>query len=107
MWQQTYYPHGGSTGVTALVAALPVLALLLLLGIVRKPAWFASLVGLGAALLLALVWYGMPPGLAVSSAAYGAAFGLFPIGWIVFWAIFLYRLTVESGKFEIIKDYVG
>jgi L-lactate transport len=107
MWQQTYHPHGQNTAITAAVAAIPILVLLLLLAIAKKPAWIASLIGLAAALVLAIGWYGMPPGLAFSSAAYGAAFGLFPIGWIVFWAILLYRITVESGKFEIIKDHVG
>ncbi len=107
MWPQTYHPHGESTAAAALIAAIPLLAVLLLLAVGRKPAWLASLVGLGAALIVATGWYGMPPGLAFSSAEYGAAFGLFPIGWIVFWAILLYRMTVESGKFEIIKDYMG
>lgn len=107
MWQQTYYPHGVGTVLTALAAATPIVVLLVLLGVARRPAWLASLIGLAVALLVAAGWYGMPGALAVSAAAYGAAFGLFPIGWIVFWAIFLYRLTVESGKFEIIKDYVG
>ncbi len=107
MWPQTYHPHGESIAITAVIAAIPLFAVLLLLGLARRPAWLASLVGLAAALLVAIGWYGMPAGLALSSAAYGAAFGLFPIGWIVFWAILLYRMTVESGKFEIIKDYVG
>jgi lactate permease len=106
-WQQNYYPHGESTWLGALIAAIPIFALLLLLGIARRPAWLASLVGLGTALAVASAWYRMPAGLALSSAAYGAAFGLFPIGWIVFWAIFLYRLTLDSGKFEVIRDYVG
>ena len=107
MWQQTYHPHGGSTAVTAIIAAIPLFVVLLLLGFARKPAWLASLVGLAAALLVAIGWYGMPMGLALDSAAYGAAFGLFPIAWIVFWAILLYRMTVETGKFEIIKNYMG
>lgn len=107
MWQQNYHPHGESTAVAALIAAIPLFVVLLLLGVGRKPAWLASIVGLMAALLVATGWYGMPPGLAFSSAEYGAAFGLFPIGWIVFWAILLYRMTVETGKFEIIKDHIG
>lgn len=107
MWQQIYYPNGGSHVLTPLIAAVPIFVLLFLLGIAKRPAWLAALVGLAAALLVAIAWYGMPVRLALSSAAYGAAFGLFPIGWIVFWAILLYRITVESGKFEIIKDYIG
>jgi lactate permease len=90
-----------------LVAALPVAALLILLGIARKPSWMASLAGLGAAILVALGAYGMPFGTMISAVTYGAAFGLFPIGWIVFWAILLYRITVETGKFEILKDSIG
>jgi lactate permease len=49
----------------------------------------------------------MPFGMVLSSASYGAAFGVFPISWIVFWAIFLYRLTVKTGQFETIKNSVG
>lgn len=107
MWQQNYHPHGEGTAVAALIAAIPLFTVLLLLGVGRKPAWLASIVGLVTALVISTAWYGMPPGLAISSAEYGAAFGLFPIGWIVFWAILLYRMTVETGKFEIIKNYIG
>src|SRR5579872_3587004 len=107
MWQQTYAPIAGSLGISALVAALPVFALLYALGVRRIPAWKSSLIGLGAAILVALFVYRMPAGLMISSVGYGAAFGLFPIGWIIFWAIVLYRVTVDTGKFEIIKNSVG
>lgn len=106
MWRHHYDPMGG-LALSALVAALPVFVLLFLIGVLRKPAWLASLSGLAAAALVAAGVYGMPPGLLLGAAAYGAAFGLFPIGWIVFWAIALYRLTVETGRFEILKDSVG
>jgi lactate permease len=106
MWQQNYEPLGGM-GVSALVAALPLFVLLYLLGVRRAASWAAALSGLGAALAVALFVYKMPLSLALSSAAYGAAFGLFPICWIVFWAIFLYRMTVETGQFEIVKDSIG
>ncbi len=89
------------------MAAMPIFVLLFMLGVARTSAWRASLAGLGAALLIAVAGYRMPPVMAVSAAAYGAAFGLFPIVWIVFWAILLYRLTVVSGQFEIIKDSIG
>ena len=75
--------------------------------LLRKPAWMASLCGLGGAAAVALGIYGMPPDTLVSAIGYGAAFGLFPIGWVVFTAILLYRITVETGKFEIVKDSVG
>src|ERR1035438_7102398 len=107
MWQQNYTPLGGSLPLSALVAALPIFALLFLLGVLRKPAWLASLAGLGAAALVAAGSYGMPWGKLGAAAAYGAAFGLFPIGWVVFAAILLYRVTVESGKFEVLKDSIG
>jgi lactate permease len=106
-WSQSYLLFGQGLGASALFAALPVFTLLALLGIFRKPAWIAGLSGLGVTLLLAVGGYRMPVGMAISAAGYGAAFGLFPISWIVFWAIVLYRLTVETGKFEIIKDSIG
>src|SRR5687768_2534194 len=104
MWPQNYTPIGDSVMVSAFVAALPVFVVLVLLGIFRKPAWIAALSGLAAAALVAAFAYRMPADLLVTSIAYGAAFGLFPIAWIVFWAVVLYRVTVETGKFEIIKD---
>src|ERR1035441_4230897 len=107
MWQQNYTPLGGSLPLSALVAALPIFVLLWLLGVIRKPAWVASLAGLGAAALVAAGAYGMPWGKLGAAMAYGAAFGLFPIGWVVFAAILLYRVTVESGKFEVLKDSIG
>jgi len=107
MWQQHYLPLAGSLGASSLLAGLPILVLLLLLGILRKPAWVAGLCGLATAALVAVSIYGMPFGIMIGAATYGAAFGLFPIGWIVFWAIVLYQLTLASGKFEIIKDSIG
>jgi L-lactate transport len=107
MWQQTYTPIGNSLPLSALFAAIPIFTLLLLLGVLRKPAWMASLAGLAAAALVAAGVYGMPLGLLASTVSYGAAFGLFPIGWVVFSAILLYRVTLESGKFEVLKDSIG
>ncbi|MCC6389949.1 MAG: L-lactate permease [Bryobacterales bacterium] len=107
MWQQNYTPLADSLPVSALVAALPIFVLLFLLGVVRKPAWIAGLSGLAAAVLVSIFGYGMPVGLVFGSVTYGAAFGLLPIGWIVYWAIVLYRVAYETGKFEIIKDSVG
>jgi len=107
MWQQNYAPLQGSLILSSLVAALPIFTLLFLLGVRRKPAWIAGLWGLATTALVAFFLYRMPLGHLVSAAAYGAAFGLFPIGWIVIWAVFLYRLTVETGKFELIKQSIG
>ncbi len=80
---------------------------LALLGIFRKPAWLAALSGLAVAAAVALGVYHMPAALIASICGYGVAYGILPIGWIVFTALLLYRLTVETGKFEIIKDSIG
>lgn len=107
MWQQNYLPIAGSLPLSSLVAGLPIFVLLMMLGLWRKPAWIAGLSGLGTAIVVAIAGYGMPATTAAGAVTYGAAFGLLPIGWIVFSAILLYRITVETGKFEIIKDSVG
>jgi len=106
-WDQNYTPLGGNLALSAIVAALPIFTLLYLLAIARKPAWISALIGVVVASLVALFSYHMPVTLVVSSALFGAAYGLLPIGWIVYTAIFLYRLTVDTGKFEIIKDSIA
>lgn len=107
MWQQSYTPVADSLMASALCACFPIAVLLYLLGVARKPAWVAALSGLAAAIVVALFEYRMPVGPMLGAITYGAAFGLFPIGWIVFWAIILYRITLETGKFEILKDSIG
>src|SRR5689334_18854659 len=107
MWPHNYTPVGGNLWLSALIAAVPVFVLLFLLGVLRKPAWLASLFGLAAAAVVALGVYGMYAGTLASAIAYGAAYGLFPIGWVVFTAILLYNITVATGKFQLIKDSVG
>jgi len=107
MWEQQYLPIGDNLALSALAASVPIFVLLLLIGVLRKPAWIAALCGLAAAAIVATMVYGMPVSLAASSTIYGAAFGILPIGWIVYWAIVLYRLTLETGNFEVIKDSIG
>jgi len=107
MWQQNYEPVGGSLGMSAAVASIPILVLFFMLGAMRKPAWMAALTALVIAFLISIVAYHMPVPLAVMAALNGAAYGIFPIAWIVFASIMLYRLAVNTGKFEIIKDSVG
>jgi L-lactate transport len=107
IWHQTYLPFGHGLGFSVLLAALPVLTLLLLLGVFRRPAWLAGLCGLAVTFLLATLAYRMPVQTAVGAATLGVAFGLFPITWLIFWALILFRVTVESGQFEIIKDSIG
>jgi len=107
MWQHNYEPLAGSLGLSALVAAIPIFVLFVMLGVLRRPAWISALGALLSGLIVALVAYGMPARLAIISMIYGAAYGMFPIAWVVFSSIMLYRLVVDTGKFEIIKDSVG
>jgi len=107
VWSQPYYLYGRGLGVSALLAILPTLLLLYLLAVKRRASWIAALAGLAATLALAIFAYGMSVAHTVSSAAYGACFGIFPISWIVFWALVLYEITVKTGKFEVIKDSIG
>ncbi len=106
-WTQVYTPIAGSLGLSALIAALPVAVLLGLLALGHARAHWAALAGLGASLAVAVLVFGMPPGLAAAAALNGAAYGLFPIGWIVLCAIFVYDVTVQSGDFEVIKHTVA
>ncbi|HEV8396763.1 MAG TPA: lactate permease LctP family transporter [Vicinamibacterales bacterium] len=107
MWTHNYEPIAGSLGVSALVAAIPIFVLFYMLGVRRSPSYIAALTALAAAFVLALVAYKMPVSLAIISTLYGAAYGLFPIAWVVFASILLYRIVVDTGKFEIIKSSVG
>ncbi len=107
MWQHNYEPVAGSLSASALVATIPIVVLFVMLGVLRRPAWMSAVSALVAALIVSLFVYGMPIQLALLSTIYGAAYGLFPIAWIVFSSIMLYRLAVDTGKFEIIKDSVG
>lgn len=105
-WTQIYAPLG-NIFLSAFVAALPVLVLLGLLAFYRVKAHAAAIAGLVSALFVALLVYGMPAPLALAAALDGAAFGLFPIGWIVLCAIFMYDITVATGKFEIVKQTIA
>ena len=105
-WSQTYAPLG-SVFVSALVAALPVVVLLGLLAFFHVRAHRAALAGLASAWLVAVLVFGMPALLATAAAGYGAAYGLFPIGWIVLNAIFVYDVTVKTGQFEIVKRTIA
>ncbi len=102
-WNQVYNPLG-NLGLSALVAAIPLFILLYMLGVRRSKGHYAAFVATSAALLLAIIVWGMPVGLAVSATLNGMAFGIFPIVWIVVTAIWVYNMTVESGEFEIIKN---
>jgi len=101
-WQQNYNPTGHWL-LSALVAAIPVAVLLGTLAFGHVKAHYAALAGLAAALLTAIIGFHMPARLAAATAVYGAGYGLFPIGWIVLNVIFMYQLTVESGRFAVLQ----
>ena len=106
MWSQVYDPFG-NTALSTAVAALPVAVLLLGIGVFELRAHIAALLGLAAALAVAVVAYGMPPEMAALAAAYGAAFGLLPIGWIILNVIFLYQLTSQKGDFAVLQRSIA
>jgi lactate permease len=105
-WTQVYTPLG-NLYLSALVAAIPVVVLLGALAFFHVKAHVAALFGLLLAVAIAVGVYGMPLRMAGATAAYGAAFGLLPIGWIILNAIFIYDITVKTGKFEVVKDTIG
>jgi lactate permease len=103
MYQQVLDPVADSLAWSALVAALPLLLLFVMLGVLRITAWVASLVSLALALVIAIVVYGMPVGQALLAGTEGAAFGFFPILWIVINAIWVYQMTVATGHFDVLR----
>ncbi len=102
-WPQPYDPLGNTT-LSTLVAALPIIGLLTMVAFLNVRIHIAALLALLAALLLAIGVYQMPLLAAFAAGGYGAAFGLFPIGWIILNVIFLYQLTVEKGLFAVLRD---
>ncbi len=102
-WLQNYDPLGNAA-LSTLVAAIPVVVLLALIALFHVRIHFAALIGLVVALGIAIGVYGMPVTTAAATTGYGAAFGLFPIGWIILNVIFLYQLTVQRGLFEVLRN---
>ncbi|MFF3645742.1 L-lactate permease [Streptomyces sp. NPDC002564] len=107
MFVQQLEPVADSLGLSALVATLPLLTVLVLLGAVRMKAHRAGLIGLAAAVLVAWLVFGMPLGQTASGAAQGVLFGLFPILWIVVNALWVYRMTVRTRHFDILRRSFG
>ena len=101
-YRQVQDPVPVSLALSALVAALPLVALFVLLGVVRMRAWLASLIALVVAFCGVLA-YPMPAGQALLAACEGAAFGFFPILWIVITAIWIYNMTVDTGHFDVLR----
>jgi lactate permease len=102
-WIQSYNPLG-YLGLSALVAGIPLYILFYMLAVRRSPGHWAALFGTGSAVLLAILIWSMPIGLAINATIMGAAFGIFPIIWIVITAIWVYNMSVESGEFDIIRN---
>ena len=103
MYQQVLDPVAQSLAWSSLVAALPLLLLFVMLGVLRVTAWVASLVSLALAIVVAVLVYGMPLGQSLLAGTEGAAFGFFPILWIVINAIWVYQMTVETGHFDVLR----
>jgi lactate permease len=106
MFQQLLTPVGDSLALSFVVAALPILAVLILLGLFRRPAWQASLAGLIVAFVIAIVVWQFPVGLAADAVFNGVVFALWPVMWIVVNALLLYNIAVESGRFDAFRSWV-
>ena len=103
MYQQVLDPVAHSLAWSSLVAAVPLLLLFVLLGVFKVTAWVASLISLAVAIAVAVLVYGMPIGQTLLAGTEGAAFGFFPILWIVINAIWVYQQTVETGHFDVLR----
>jgi len=107
MFQQLLTPLDGNLGLSFLVATVPVVVVLLMLGVFRRPGWEAALGGLIVGLAIAIYVWQMPPALAFNSVLSGAAFALWPVMWIVFNALLLYNIAVRSGRFDAFRNWVA
>ena len=106
MFQQLLTPVGDSLGLSFLVAVLPIVAVLVLLGVLRRPAWQAALAALVTGLIVAIAVWQMPVGLALNSVAAGTVLALWPVMWIVVNALLLYNIAVRSGRFDAFRHWV-
>ncbi|HSY07866.1 MAG TPA: L-lactate permease [Steroidobacteraceae bacterium] len=106
MFQQLLTPVGASLGLSFIVATLPVVTVLVLLGVVRRPAWQAALAGLIVGLIIAVAVWQLPVNLALAAVCNGAVFALWPVMWIVFNALVLYNIAVRSGRFDAFRNWL-
>ena len=104
-WQQLYSPLG-SLGLSALAAVVPIVFFFLALAVFRLKGHVAGSITLGLSILVAIFAFQMPVDMALAAAGYGFLYGLWPIAWIIVAAVFLYKLTVKSGQFEVIRSSV-
>ena len=103
---QNFTAVGDSLLWSAVVALIPILYFFWALAIKRMKGYIAGLTTLLVALLIAVFFYKMPAGMAVMSATQGAVYGILPIGWIIITSVFLYKITVKTGQFDIIRHSV-
>jgi lactate permease len=106
MFHQILTPVAGNLLLSVIVAALPIATVLVALGVLRRPAWQASLAGLIVGLVIAMLFWQFPAGLALDSVAAGSVFALWPVMWLVFNALLLYNIAVISGRFDAFRDWV-
>lgn len=106
MFHQLLTPVGDSLTLSFLVAILPVATVLILLGVVRRPAWQAALAGLIVGLIIAVAVWGLPAQIAFAAASNGAVFALWPVMWIVISALFVYNIAVSSGRFDAFRAWI-
>jgi lactate permease len=106
VFHQLLTPVGDSLALSFAVALLPIAILLLMLGILRRPAWQAAGAGLLAGVVIAVSVWKMPPSLALAAAAGGAVFAFWPVMWIVISALLLYNIAVTSGRFDAFREWV-
>lgn len=105
-WLNSYDPFGNAF-VSTVVAAVPIVLLLGLIAVWHVRIHVAAGIALGAAMLIATFGFGMPAGAMLATSVYGAAYGLFPIGWIILNLIFLYSLTVRKGLFDVLRQHLA
>jgi lactate permease len=106
MFHQLLTPVGDSLALSFLVAVLPIATVLVLLGILKRPAWQAALAGLIVGLIIAVTVWGMPARIAFAAAANGGVFALWPVMWIVVNALFVYNIAVSSGRFDAFRAWI-
>ncbi|MDG4550391.1 MAG: lactate permease LctP family transporter [Candidatus Contendobacter sp.] len=105
-WTQIYAPLGDNLWLSALVAAIPIIFFFVALAVLRMKGHIAGLITVALAVVIAIVVYQMPASMALAATGYGFLYGLWPISWIIVAAVFLYKLTVKTGQFEIIRSSV-
>ena len=106
MFHQLLTPVGDSLALSFLVAILPIATVLILLGVLRRPAWQAALAGLIVGLIIAIAVWGLPAPIAIAAATNGAVFALWPVMWIVITALFVYNIAVCSGRFDAFRAWI-